>query len=59
MCITLLFLLTLHISTLYLCCFFPKMSERFAECQDFIQLQEHEFFHLKLQCSLDSKVELH
>ncbi|XP_056889979.1 coiled-coil domain-containing protein 158-like isoform X2 [Takifugu flavidus] len=32
-----------------------KMSERFAECQDFIQLQEHEFFHLKLQCSLDSK----
>lgn len=34
------------------------MSERFAECQDFLQLQEQEFFNLKLQHGLDSKVVL-
>lgn len=34
------------------------MSESFADCQDFIQLQEQEFFRLKLQHALDLKVEL-
>ncbi|XP_026199052.1 coiled-coil domain-containing protein 158 isoform X2 [Anabas testudineus] len=32
-----------------------KMSESFADCQDFIQLQEQEFFRLKLQHTLDLK----
>lgn len=32
-----------------------KMSESFANCQDFIQLQEQEFFRLKLQHALDLK----
>ncbi|XP_076586913.1 uncharacterized protein LOC143320823 isoform X2 [Chaetodon auriga] len=32
-----------------------KMSESFADCQDFIQLQEQEFFRLKLQHALDLK----
>nr|XP_020444041.1 coiled-coil domain-containing protein 158 isoform X2 [Monopterus albus] len=32
-----------------------KMSESFADCQDFIQLQEQEFFQLKLQHALDLK----
>nr|XP_046241377.1 coiled-coil domain-containing protein 158-like isoform X1 [Scatophagus argus] len=32
-----------------------KMSESFADCQDFIQLQEQEFFRLKLQHVLDLK----
>lgn len=34
---------------------FPKMSESFANCQDFIQLQEQEYFCLKLQHALDLK----
>ncbi|KAK2837936.1 hypothetical protein Q5P01_015148 [Channa striata] len=32
-----------------------KMSGSFANCQDFIQLQEQEFFRLKLQHALDLK----
>ncbi|GLD54316.1 coiled-coil domain-containing protein 158 isoform X6 [Lates japonicus] len=32
-----------------------KMSESFADCQDFIQLQEQEFYRLKLQHALDLK----
>ncbi|XP_078107394.1 uncharacterized protein LOC144518527 isoform X3 [Sander vitreus] len=32
-----------------------KMSESFADCQDFIQLQEQNFFRLKLQHALDLK----
>ncbi|KAJ8415592.1 hypothetical protein AAFF_G00425720 [Aldrovandia affinis] len=32
-----------------------KMSERFSECQDFIQQQEQEFMRLKLQHALDVK----
>uniref|UniRef100_A0A667Y1P5 Coiled-coil domain containing 158 n=2 Tax=Myripristis murdjan TaxID=586833 RepID=A0A667Y1P5_9TELE len=32
-----------------------KMTESFADCQDFIQLQEQEFFRLKLQHALDLK----
>ncbi|KAM3868432.1 coiled-coil domain-containing protein 158-like [Diretmus argenteus] len=32
-----------------------KMSESFANCQDFIQLQEQEFVRLKLQHALDLK----
>ncbi|XP_044051326.1 coiled-coil domain-containing protein 158-like isoform X2 [Siniperca chuatsi] len=32
-----------------------KMSESFADCQDFIQLQEQDFFRLKLQHALDLK----
>ncbi|XP_049907414.1 coiled-coil domain-containing protein 158-like isoform X7 [Epinephelus moara] len=32
-----------------------KMSESFADCQDFIQLQEQDFFRLKLQHTLDLK----
>ncbi|CAJ1069297.1 coiled-coil domain-containing protein 158-like isoform X5 [Xyrichtys novacula] len=32
-----------------------KMSESFADCQDFIQLKEQEFFRLKLQHALDLK----
>ncbi|XP_047448115.1 coiled-coil domain-containing protein 158-like isoform X2 [Mugil cephalus] len=32
-----------------------KMSESFANCQDFTQLQEQEFFRLKLQHALDLK----
>ncbi|XP_034726694.1 coiled-coil domain-containing protein 158-like isoform X3 [Etheostoma cragini] len=32
-----------------------KMSESFADCQDFIQLQERDFFRLKLQHALDLK----
>lgn len=32
------------------------MSERFADCQDFIQLQEQEFYRLKLKHALDMKV---
>ncbi|XP_041643766.1 coiled-coil domain-containing protein 158-like [Cheilinus undulatus] len=32
-----------------------KMSESFADCQDFIQLQEQEFFRLKLKHALDLK----
>ncbi|XP_041793804.1 coiled-coil domain-containing protein 158-like isoform X2 [Chelmon rostratus] len=32
-----------------------KMSDSFADCQDFIQLQEQEFFRLKLQHALDLK----
>lgn len=39
-------------------CIFPKMSEKFTDCQDFIQLQEQDFFRLKLQHALDLKVEL-
>lgn len=35
-----------------------KMSEGFADCQDFIQLKEQEFFSLKLKHALDLKVEL-
>ncbi|XP_035864953.1 coiled-coil domain-containing protein 158-like isoform X8 [Sander lucioperca] len=34
-----------------------KMSESFADCQDFIQLQEQDFFRLKLQHALDLKQE--
>ncbi|KAM7391238.1 hypothetical protein PAMP_021938 [Pampus punctatissimus] len=32
-----------------------KMSERFTDCQDFIQLQEQDFFRLKLKHALDLK----
>ncbi|CAI5649565.1 unnamed protein product [Oreochromis niloticus] len=32
-----------------------KMSESFANCQDFIQLREQEYFRLKLQHALDLK----
>uniref|UniRef100_A0A3B4VMZ4 Coiled-coil domain containing 158 n=1 Tax=Seriola dumerili TaxID=41447 RepID=A0A3B4VMZ4_SERDU len=32
-----------------------KMTESFAGCQDFIQLQEQEFYRLKLQHALDLK----
>ncbi|XP_045889785.1 coiled-coil domain-containing protein 158-like isoform X4 [Micropterus dolomieu] len=32
-----------------------KMSEKFTDCQDFIQLQEQDFFRLKLQHALDLK----
>ncbi|XP_042344859.1 coiled-coil domain-containing protein 158-like isoform X3 [Plectropomus leopardus] len=32
-----------------------KMSESFADCQDFIQLQEQDFFRLKLRHALDLK----
>ncbi|XP_030273607.1 coiled-coil domain-containing protein 158-like isoform X3 [Sparus aurata] len=32
-----------------------KMSESFADCQDFIQLQEQDFYRLKLQHALDLK----
>ncbi|AWP07474.1 putative coiled-coil domain-containing protein 158 isoform 2 [Scophthalmus maximus] len=32
-----------------------KMSASFAECQDFIQLQEQDFYRLKLQHALDLK----
>ncbi|XP_029367197.1 coiled-coil domain-containing protein 158-like isoform X2 [Echeneis naucrates] len=32
-----------------------KMTENFADCQDFIQLQEQEFYRLKLQHALDLK----
>ncbi|XP_058492347.1 coiled-coil domain-containing protein 158-like isoform X3 [Solea solea] len=32
-----------------------KISESFADCQDFIQLQEQEFYRLKLQHALDLK----
>ncbi|XP_067471940.1 coiled-coil domain-containing protein 158-like isoform X1 [Thunnus thynnus] len=32
-----------------------KMSESFTDCQDFIQLQEQEFFRLKLKHALDLK----
>ncbi|XP_071339688.1 coiled-coil domain-containing protein 158-like isoform X2 [Trachinotus anak] len=32
-----------------------KMTESFADCQDFIQLQEQEFYRLKLQHALDLK----
>ncbi|XP_051278776.1 coiled-coil domain-containing protein 158-like isoform X1 [Dicentrarchus labrax] len=32
-----------------------KMTESFADCQDFIQLQEQEFFRLKLHHALDLK----
>ncbi|KAM9858577.1 coiled-coil domain-containing protein 158-like [Aulostomus maculatus] len=32
-----------------------KMSVNFADCQDFIQLQEQEFFRLKLKHALDLK----
>ncbi|XP_040899244.1 coiled-coil domain-containing protein 158-like isoform X2 [Toxotes jaculatrix] len=32
-----------------------KMSESFADCQDFIQLREQEFYRLKLQHALDLK----
>ncbi|XP_068577063.1 coiled-coil domain-containing protein 158-like isoform X3 [Cebidichthys violaceus] len=32
-----------------------KMSESFADCQDFIQLKEQDFFRLKLQHALDLK----
>ncbi|XP_041854387.1 coiled-coil domain-containing protein 158-like isoform X2 [Melanotaenia boesemani] len=32
-----------------------KMSESFANCQDFIQLKEQEYFRLKLQHALDLK----
>lgn len=42
----------------HMLCIFPKMSDSFADCQDFIQLQEQEFFRLKLQHALDLKVEL-
>ena len=38
--------------------FFPQMSESFADCQDFIQLQEQDFYRLKLQHALDLKVAL-
>lgn len=34
------------------------MSESFADCQDFIQLQEQQFFRLKLKHALDLKVAL-
>lgn len=37
---------------------FPKLSESFADCQDFLQLQDQEFYRLKLQHALDLKVEL-
>lgn len=39
-------------------CFFPKLSESFADCQDFLELQDQEFYRLKLQHALDLKVEL-
>ncbi|XP_073322450.1 coiled-coil domain-containing protein 158-like isoform X3 [Pagrus major] len=32
-----------------------KMSESFADCQDFIQLQEQDFYRLKLKHALDLK----
>nr|XP_019954864.1 PREDICTED: coiled-coil domain-containing protein 158 isoform X2 [Paralichthys olivaceus] len=35
-----------------------KISESFADCKDFIQLQEQQFYRLKLQHALDLKVEL-
>lgn len=38
------------------CAVSPQMSERFSECQDFIQQQEQEFMRLKLQHALDVKV---
>lgn len=34
------------------------MSESFADCKDFLQLKEQDFFRLKLQHALDLKVEL-
>lgn len=43
----------------HLLCVLSKMSESFADCQDFIQLREQEFYRLKLQHALDLKVELH
>lgn len=39
-------------------CIFHKMSESFTDCQDFIQLQEQQFYRLKLQHALDLKVGL-
>ncbi|XP_024909116.1 coiled-coil domain-containing protein 158 isoform X1 [Cynoglossus semilaevis] len=35
--------------------FLHRLSESFAGCQDFIQLQEQDFYHLKLQHALDLK----
>lgn len=39
-------------------CIFHKMSESFTDCQEFIQLQDQQFYRLKLQHALDLKVGL-